>query len=92
MEYAIKAQKRKYQATFGNEKKRYEEIMMEKQEITESLEAKEKEAVEKKQLIDELKLKYEKYKNEASFNNFVKPESEEQSKKDETNSKVKKSR
>lgn len=92
MENAIKAQKRKYQQTFGAEKKRYEEIMTEKQEITQLLQEKEKEAVEKKQLIDELKLKYEKFKTDAGFNNFVKPESDEQSKKDDESSKVKKSK
>lgn len=91
MENAIKAQKRKYQQTFGAEKKRYEEIMTEKQEITQLLQAKEKEATEKKQLIDELKQKYEKYKTEAGFNNFVKPESDEQSKKDDADSTIKKS-
>jgi hypothetical protein len=83
LDNAIKAQKRKYQLIFGTEKKKHAEIMASKQEITQLLQDRESEAAEKKQIIDELKEKYEKYKTEAGFNNFVKPDSGEQSKKDD---------
>lgn len=72
LENAIRVQKKKYQQIFSIEKKKYEQMLIEKEEMTKMLEEKEKEAQEKKLLIKDLKVKYDKYKTEAGFNNYVK--------------------
>jgi hypothetical protein len=78
MENAIKVQKKKYQQLFIMEKRRYEEITKEKQEMTVLLQDREKEAQKQGKAIDELKIKYEQVKKEAELNNFMKNESEKQ--------------
>lgn len=72
LENAIKVQKRKYQQIFSKEKKKYEQIIQDREEMNKMLETKQKEAQEKKEMIDELKVKYDKYKTEAGFNNYIK--------------------
>ena len=78
MENAIKVQKKKYQQLFMLEKKRYEQLIADKQEMTTMLQQRDVEAQQQKTLIDDLKVKYDKYKAEAGFNNFIKTDSEKQ--------------
>ena len=75
MEKAIKVQKAKYQQLFKVEKKRYEDIVNEKQEIHILLQQREEEAKKKNEQISELKIKFEKYKTE-NLNNYMKNESD----------------
>jgi len=77
MENAIKVQKKKYQQTFSKEKKRYEQLIKEKQEMTVMLDQREKDSQLKKKVIIDLKIKYDKFKANTDYNNFMENESEQ---------------